>query len=378
MIRYRIMTAILAAMIVLPAAAQAELRGAWVTAWAPGFFTQEQCDATIAAARQAGLNALFIQVRKNADSYYTPGLEPRAAEIAPDFDPLAYIIKKARPLGIQVYAWVNVYRVWTSKVMPTDPDHVVSRHPEWLTRSFDGEERSSEGLYLDPGIPEAREHVAAVVADIASRYEVDGIQLDYIRYPGKDWGYSDRALARYYAQTGASAKPSASDPRWLDWRRKQVTEMVRLIKQRIARARPGLKLSASTIAWGGCPDSFSASSPYASVCQDWRAWLAEGVLDINIPMNYKSEKSAKSAQQFRDWLAGFRKWGSGGPVYVGIEVGGDPAGAVQQIAAVREYGLDGFVLFAFNQTARRDSLVKALSASPGAASTSSPTRPTRG
>ncbi len=77
-----------------------------------GFFTAGEVDATIAATKKAGMNALFIEVRKFADAYYDSKIEPHGSNIAADFDPLAYTIKKAHAEGIQVHAWVVVYRAW--------------------------------------------------------------------------------------------------------------------------------------------------------------------------------------------------------------------------------------------------------------------------
>lgn len=346
-----------------------EMRGAWVTAWTPGFFTAEQVDATVRAAKSAGLNALFIQVRKNADAYYRSDTEPLGDGVAAGFDPLACVIEKAHAQGIQVHAWMNSGRIWSSKSPPTDPKHIGVRHPEWLNRDVNGNTRASEGLYLDLGIPGARDYVASVAQEIARKYDVDGIHLDYIRYPGKNWGYSDAALACYYRDSGVTKKPEVSDARFLQWKRDRVTDLVRLVRSKVRSVKPGVAITASTIPWGDCPAEWTSTSPYASVSQDWRRWMADGLLEANCPMNYKSEKSAKEAQQFRNWLAGFKRWSSGKPTYVGLDVGHNQAEDIaRQIEAVRKAKLDGFILFQFNQTSRREALAAALRNGPCKAS----------
>ncbi|MCX8052590.1 MAG: family 10 glycosylhydrolase [Armatimonadetes bacterium] len=343
----------------------AEFRGAWVTAWTSGFFTAEEIDNTIAAAKKAKLTALFIQVRKNGDAYYTSATEPRGDGIAADFDPLATMIKKAHAAGLQVHAWVNAVRMWSAKTPPTDPRHIVNRHPEWINKDADGAERATEGLYLDPGIPEAREYIASVIEEIAKNYKVDGIHLDYIRYPGKNWGYSEAALRNYYAATGCSTKPDPDDPKWLHWKRDQVTELVKLIRRKVKAVRPKILLSASTITWGKCPIDFRHSKPYAYVCQDWRKWLAEGLIDANCPMNYKQESNAEQAASFRKWLRGFVRWSSGKPTYVGVEVHiNQTAEIMRQIDAIRRAKLGGFMLFSFNQSSRRDAIADAVGKLP--------------
>jgi len=355
---------VLLAVVVAGTGRCAEFRGAWVTAWSSGFFTAEEIDNTIAAAKKAKLTALLIQVRKNGDAYYKSETEPRGNGIAEGFDPLATMIEKAHAAGIEVHAWVNAVRMWASKTAPTDPKHIVNRHPEWINKDKDGANRASEGLYLDPGIPEAREYIASISEEIAKNYDVDGIHLDYIRYPGRDWGYSELALKAYYAASGATTKPEPGAPEWLQWKRDQVTELVKLIRQKVKAAKPKALLSASTIPWGDCPDEFASATPYTLACQDWKKWMAEGLIDANCPMNYKQESSAKQAASFRNWLAGFARWSSGKPTYVGIEAHMNQAAeSVQQIEAIRKAKLDGFVLFSFNQSRRRDAIAEAVGAS---------------
>lgn len=341
--------------------ARSEFRAAWITAWTSGFFNSEEIDATIEAARKAGINALFIQVRKNGDAYYNSLTEPKGSGIASDFDPLREVIKKAHASGIEVHAWINTFRVWSSKGTPTDPNHIVNRHPEWVNKDANGNTRASEGLYLDPGIPEAREYIVRVVEEIISNYDIDGIHLDYIRYPGKNWGYSALALKQYQKETGTNTTPLPDDPKWLQWKRDQVTKLVRAIRAKVKAIKPKILVSASTIAWGDCPADFKLSSAYAVVCQDWKAWLEQGLLDANCPMNYKQESNPKQASYFRNWLAGFKRWSNEKPTYVGIEVHiNSVPDVIKQIEAVKRCGLEGFVLFSFNQSAKREEIAEAL------------------
>lgn len=348
----------------------AELRGAWVTSWAPGFFTKEEVDSTIAAARKAGLNALFIEVRKCADAYYNSSLEPRGAEIAPHFDPLAYTIERAHAEGIQVHAWLVIYRAWAGKSSPTNPDHIVLKHPDWLNVDFAGNNRGPEGIYLDPGVPEVRDHILAVVEDIVKHYGVDGIHYDYIRYPGRDWGYSERALSIYRQETGTEGKPEPTDPRWQQWRRDQVTTLVQAVHDRVKAIAPDVAISASTIPWGDCPEDFTEASPYTKVYQDWRSWLARGLIDANCPMVYRTERTEWDARSYRGWLDGCRKWNGGKPTWVGTDANENPvADVVKQVGAIRQAGLEGFVLFSFNQSAKRLANAEALGAALGPAPT---------
>lgn len=349
-------------------AGAAELRGAWVTTWQHGIFTPQEVDSTIAAAKKAGVNALYIQVRKFADAYYDSKIEPAGSNLAPDFDALAYTIEKAHAEGIQVHAWVVVYRAWCgAKTGPTDPDHVINKHPGWVLLNKDGGNWAGEGIYLDPGVPEAREYIVSVFEDIAKRYNVDGINYDYVRYPGSAWGYSEAALKRYYADTGATAKPEPSDPKWLQWRRDQVTSLVKLSHDRIKAANPKISISAATICYGGAPSDFTKTSAYSSVCQDWKMWMERELIDVNIPMNYKLE-GGKYAKAFRDWTDLSAKWSGDGVVYQGLDADNQsPNDVVTQIKYCRSVGQTGFLLFPFNQGKKRDALVEVMSKEIGPA-----------
>jgi len=346
-----------------------EIRGVWVTSWSSGFITADEADATIAAAKKAGMNALFVEVRKCADAYYYSRIEPRAPEIQRGFDPLGYIVKKAHAEGMQVHAWVVIYRAYSGpRSGPTDPNHVINKHPEWVMLNDAGRSYAGEGMYLDPGIPEVREYIASVLEDLVKRYNVDGVQYDYVRYPGRNWGYSELALKHYYADTGATERPKPDDPKWMQWRRDQVTAFVKLARDKMKAVNPNLQISASTICYGSTSSDWTKTEPYAGVLQDWKLWMEKGYIDINIPMNYRSERSASAAKAFRTWVLNSGKWSGGRPVLQGIYASSNPPqDVVKQIEFTRKAGQEGFVIFAFNQGRRRDSNAEAYGVALGPA-----------
>lgn len=337
----------------------AEWRGAWVTSWSKGFYTQEEIDRTIADAKTAGLNALVVEVRKVGDAYYQSDLEPIGPEVPEGFDPLAYAIEKGHAEGMQVCAWLVVNRVWKRGEPPAK--HVLAAHPEWRSLSYDGRTENEEGVYADPGIPEYREHFADVCADIARRYDVDAIHYDYVRYPEKEWGYAPLALERYCAETGATEKPEIDDPKWLQWKRDQMTALVTLAHEKIKAANPNVKIQASTIVWGLCPESFEDATPYIKVCQDWKLWCRKGLIDENCPMVYAREGDEWGAGYFRGWLEGVKKWSYDQPAYIGISSTMNTAEQMlQQIDATRKAGLPGFLFFAFNESEGRPEKAAAI------------------
>lgn len=338
-----------------------EFRGLWVHSWVPGLLSPAQIDETVKWAKDANLNALIVQVRKIGDAYYSSGIEPRAWNIqaGPDFDPLDYAIRQGHANGMEVHAWFNVFRVMAGASTPP-ANHVTNLHPEWLSKNNKGESVSPDGRFLDPGVPEVRVFLVRLITELLTKYNIDGINLDYIRYPGRTWGYNDISVARFNSQYGRTGTPSPSDPQWCDWRREQVTETVRAIYREINRLKPQVKLSAATIPWGACRQDFTKTDAYAEVFQDWRAWMKEGILDANIPMNYRNPSSASDGCTFIGWLDGVKRWSYGRHVYCGLMTFKSALGTASQARIARDRGLQGIVGFAFSQTGPKEALAAKL------------------
>ncbi|MHB0998712.1 MAG: glycoside hydrolase family 10 protein [Armatimonadota bacterium] len=339
-----------------------EFRAVWVHNWLPGLLTPAEVDSTIKWATDSNMNAVIAQVRRVGDAYYNSAYEPRALNIKgdSDFDPLAYTIQQSRANNLEIHAWFNVFRVATAG-SPLPTNHITTLHPEWLSRDDKGVSMSADGQFLDPGVPAVREYLVSLISDIVSKYDIDGISLDFIRYPGKRWGYNSIAVDEFNKEYGRTGKPAVGDPQWCDWRRRQVTETVRAIRSEIERLKPGVKLSAATISWGACPADFSKTDAYVYVFQDWRLWMEQGLLDANMPMNYQSPSTAKNRNQFADWLDGMKRWSYGRQSYCGMMIfKNNINGAAEQVKTVRKKGVDGIVGFAFSQVGCRDALASRL------------------
>jgi uncharacterized lipoprotein YddW (UPF0748 family) len=276
-----------------------QYRALWVDAFHDGIKSAAQVEKLVADAHRANLNALIVQVRKRGDAYFNRSDEPRASDILgpPDFDPLADVIQlaHAQTPRIEVHAWLNTFFVGQTSA-------VYKLHgAQWGNRASDG----SQGGFLDPGVPEARAYTLKVFMDVARNYDVDGLHMDYVRYPGVDWGYSAESVALYTRQTGATTTPAPGDERWKAWRRASVTAFVRDLHAELKATTPNVKLSGALICFGGGPASaanWPSTSAYGSVFQDWRGWLAGGYLDFGVPMNYDSEWSSREQYWFDRWL----------------------------------------------------------------------------
>lgn len=271
-----------------------ELRGWWVDTWHAAMRNQSEVDALVNTARVANFNALFVEVRKRGDAYYVSRFEPKASDVESGFDPLAYLVMRAHDTNagprLEVHAWIVTYNIWNNRSsLPPQENHPFRAHPDWLTESYSGETWDGSNYAFDPGHPEVQQHTFDVAMDIITRYNVDGLHFDYIRYAGRDWGYNPVPIALFNSQTHTAGRPSVDDSWWMQWRRDQVTGLLRRVYLTAAAVKPNVKISAATITWTPTATTFSswlAAAPWSNVLQDWRAWMQEGILDLNVPMAY--------------------------------------------------------------------------------------------
>lgn len=225
---------------------QAELRGIWVDGFHDGYKTAEQTTEMVNKVADANLNAIFVQVRKRGDAYYNSSIVPKATDIAKDYDPLADVIQKAHAKGIEVHAWINPLCVWY-KGYERIEGNVFFQHPEWLTKTdytnsiYAREDR----VYLDPALPEVRQHLADVVREIVSKYDVDGICVDGFRYANGRLGYSDTAVQAFNTEYKREGKPAFDDPDWCTWRRQQITLLTKAVSDAVKAVKPRMKITAS-------------------------------------------------------------------------------------------------------------------------------------
>lgn len=349
-----------------------EIRALWVDAFHAGIRTAQEAEELVAAAKRAHLNTLFVQVRRRGDALYTRSFEPPLEDPAfdPGFDALENVVRVAHQHGLEVHAWINAMPVWRDAVPPRDPRHIFNQHgptrsgeENWLTLAPNGESRFPVGYFLDPGHPAAAAHLVEVYLNLVRNYDVDGIHFDYIRYPetegrlprGAAVGYNPTALARFRAATGRHGDPDPGDGPWMEWRREQVTQLVRRIYLEAKAIRPRLKVSAAVIAWGKPPKGerdFLDAAPGQRIFQDWHAWLKEGILDLAVPMNYARENDATVRGWFDGWVRWQKRHRHGRQLAVGIGAYLNPPRAtLAQVERARRsegrHSVDGVSFFSY-------------------------------
>ena len=334
-------------------------------------------------AKENGFTDLIVQVRGRGDAYYESSIEPRAEALTrqpADFDPLALTIEEAHREGIKVHAWINIYLVADLESLPTSRDHPIFRHPEWVmvprgiaTELYDVQpdrgvyldriiefsrlnHNELEGLFVSPAHPGVKDNLYNIWMDIATRYDVDGLHFDYVRYPNPQYDYSRVSIERFRQEI--EKKLTTSERRALlaqfrrdpllyirrfpaaygEFQRAQVTELVSRIYSGVKSVKPNAIISAAVFA----NEEDAARSRF----QDWKEWLRMGLLDVVCPMAYTPD-----TEDFRKQLITAMNLASGKRVWSGIGAYKQTAeSAVEKIRAARDLGAQGFILFSYDSS----------------------------
>ncbi len=301
-----------------------EFRGAWMhTVFQDHYLRRSTAQnkaylrAQLDKLQEAGVNAVLFQVRPQADSFYDSKLEPWSRFLTdggsapePMWDPLQFMIEEAHARGMELHAWLNPYRVTSSKKQVLPKRHIYHKHPEWFVR-YDGK------LYFDPALPESRKFITDVVMDIVERYEIDGIHFDdyFYPYPVKGIDFPD---AKSYAKYGNGMKIS-------DWRRHNVNLLIEGIHKKISAAKPWVVFGISPFGiWRNKKNDPRGSDTnglqnYDSLYADVLLWAEKGWIDYLIPQLYwELEHKAASYLTLVDW---WNRNACGRNLYIGQDVG---------------------------------------------------------
>ena len=356
-----------------------EVRALWVTR--SSLDSPAAVQALVQQAAASGFNTLIVQVRGRGDALYRSLLEPRPEFLRdqPRFDPLQTVIGEAHARGLAVHAWVNAHLVWGPADPPRDPNHLVNAHPEWLAvpralgkQLYHLDPRDPtyvrrltdyaaanfevvEGLFTSPSHPGVQERLGRVWSDLAGGYDLDGIHHDFIRLATSAYDYSRSSLEQFQAwvkplvderrfdELAAAARDDpyamvdALPERWDRFRRESVTHLVRSVYRDVKARRPDLVVSAAVL-----PD-WRAAAQWQF--QAWASWLAEGIIDVAVPMAYTSDD-----EQFHAWIdAALTTAGTPRRVWAGVGAyRNQVAGTVRQIDLARAAGVGGVAVFSYH------------------------------
>jgi uncharacterized lipoprotein YddW (UPF0748 family) len=337
--------------------------------------------------KAAGINTVFFETVNAGYPIYPSQVAPQQNPLTRQWDPLQAAVELAHERKMELHAWVWAFAAGNQAHnyllnLPADyPGPVIAAHPNWA--NFDNRGSmippGQKKPFLDPANPEVRQYLLRLFEEIVSRYDVDGLQLDYIRYPFQDprmgghtYGYGLAARQQFQAMTGvdpialspystAAAPEQQSRDRqlwqqWTDFRTEQISSFVADTSRLVHRLKPNLILSAAVFA-------LPEQQRLREIQQNWEAWAQQGDVDLITLMSYASDTNGLQ-RLASPWLSEEAKLGSV-LVLPGIRLLNlSEAEIVEQIQTLRDSSAGGFALFAVDNL--NDSLQTIFNQTQGA------------
>ena len=374
---------------------------------------------TLDRLQEAGLNNVFLETffhgytifpSQTYVSYGLPAQNPKFANT----DILKAWVDEAHKRGMKVHIWFQTFYGGTRAFVPPGP--ILTKYPQWANIQFSAlspeampvpmaannahsslskgpgkavvvttdqlatcvappkpkllapkmpipSTLENGGYFLDPANPEVQDFLFKLVDEIATRYNVDGFQLDYIRYPASfppdrfsyhktTWGYTDVARKIFKGTFGVD--PTEIDPQnpqdaslwqaWKDFKVAQVNSFVERVSTMMHQKHPSVKVSGAVF-----PDANAALNQKS---QDWQSWAPKGWIDFFAPMTLTSSLKVID----RDVRYMVNVVGSKIPVYAGLfgPFNDNPAElTLAQIDTAKKAGASGYVLFDTAHLTRR-------------------------
>lgn len=268
-----------------------EIRATWLTTlggmdWprtkagnASGILRQQKelCEI-LDRLKAANFNTVLLQTRLRGDLIYPSSIETFAESLTgntgrnPGYDPLAFAIEECHKRGMELHAWLVTIPAGNTRQVKLLGKNSVVRKNRKICKLYRG------NWYLDPGNPETKEYLSHIVKEITARYDIDGIHFDYIRYPEGAENFPDTDSFRKYGR-GKNLK---------QWRRDNITDIVRRLYTDIKALKPWVKVSSSPIGKYRDTNRYTSRgwNAYDVVHQDAQKWLKEGIHDALFPMMY--------------------------------------------------------------------------------------------
>lgn len=311
-----------------------------------------EIDRMLSFCDQNGITDIFLQVRGRGDAYYNSDFVVKAEGVDVAFDPLQYVIEKNKT-KLKIHLWLNVFYLWSSEKRPTNPKHLFFTQPDWAAVNAKGQSMSDdgtkkliaqrlEGIFISPAVQEFQNYFSAVIKELITKYPIDGIHLDYIRYPEADYDYSksmrSRFMLEYHWDPLSEKTNSWQDSVWMRFRKDVVQNYVAHLFTQIKQKDSSIAVSAAV--WASQDDAQNR------VLQDWPLWLKSNCLDFAVPMNYATD-NGEFEKRIRDAVSKLdakeiKK------IIMGVSLYNQtPKNAEEKLKICRKYALAGVSLFSY-------------------------------
>ncbi|MCT7983781.1 family 10 glycosylhydrolase [Laspinema sp. A4] len=303
-----------------------------------------------------GINTVFFETINAGYPIYPSQVAPQQNPLIGNWDPLASAVKLAHDRGMELHAWIWTFAAGNQRhnvllnLDPNYPGPVIAAHPDWAGYTNEGQmiPRGQTKPFLDPANPEVRSYLLSLLEEITTRYDVDGVQLDYIRYPFQDpsaersYGYGKVARQEFQNLTGVdpmTISPGDRDlwQQWTDFRVRQIDTFVSEASQRLRALRSDLILSVAVF-------PLNPHDRRNKIQQNWEEWARRGEVDLIVPMTYAMDTN-RLEQLAQPWIN--QEDLGAALILPAIRLLDLPEIiAVDQIQALRNQSVGGYALFA--------------------------------
>lgn len=338
--------------------AQPEVRGMWLDR---GTIVKAKSKKDLAPLfdrmAESGINTVFFETINSSYPIYPSRVAPEQNPMTKGWDPLQASIELAHERGMELHAWAWIFAAANqghNRILGKPENYlgpVISRNPSWVLKDQNGEVFNRtpgfKKAFLDPANPEVRRYLLALLEEIATNYDVDGIQLDYIRYPFQDgitkqqFGFTDVSRSLFKQTYGIDPKNiKVNSPPWSQWtgfRIAQISSFVSETSQLLKSKRPDLVLSTAVF-------PIETRERLKVLQQHWEDWIDNSSVDMVVLMTY-----ALNTGSFEDRTRSIYEFPSKNASLIipGIRLLNVPnAEAFDQMQSVRNMPSGGFAFFA--------------------------------
>jgi len=313
-------------------------KGEFRAVWCHSAFGVEgwSWDEAIRFLKENNFKAIFPNMLWGGLAYYPSEVLPVADAVKERGDQIAQCLSACKKYGVECHIWKVNFNLANA------PKEFVDKLRQEGRLQVDKE--GKEVLWLCPSHPENFKLELESMLEVVRKYDVDGIHFDYIRYPDANSCYCDGCRKRFEEEKGVKVENWPQDvisgplkDLYADWRREQITKLVKAVSEEARKIKPSIKISAAVF------QDYPNCREY--VGQDWKLWVEEGYLDFVCPMDYTDSNS-----KFESLVKNQKEIIKGKiPFYPGIGAFIIPVEQVlQQIEIARKLGAEGFIIFNYD------------------------------
>ena len=339
-------------------AVQNELHGVWLR---PIEKNRAEVGKTLDRLKKAGIDNIFLETYYQGYTIF-PSTTMQAygiKEQKPEFEgwnPLQAWVEEAHKRDMKVQVWFQTFYAGSENIAKNSK-HILAVYPEWanLQKKYSSSCKpmpsvsEHDGYFLDPANPNVNKFLTALLTEIVTDYNVDGLNIDYIRYPkslspnipsylNSTWGYTAFARAEFKSMYGKDPiELETTDPlmsKWVQYRQDKVTGFVSKLRSIVGDKN----IMISTVIFPGQQDTA------VTKLQNWPLWAQNHYIDAFTPLIMNSDKymAGNSVREIKSIA------GNNVCVLSGLFEpfsGGDPADLLGQISSVRKEGSSGVIFF---------------------------------